>query len=231
MKFRPRVIAHRGASRRWPENTVAAFAGAIEMGADWVELDVRPARDGSLVVCHDPALPDGRLLAHTDPADLPADLPSLAEALTACGGLGVNVEIKNDPAEPGFDDGTGPFVANVIEVMERHLDLSRALITSFHRPTLDRVRSLGPQWPVGLLFYLPEPDSVLVELAEGGFRAINPHHALVDADLVAAAHRHGLEVNVWTVDEPGRIAELARLGVDGIITNVPDLAVVAVAGG
>ncbi len=224
MKFRPRIIAHRGASGRWPENTVAAFAGAIELNADWVELDVRPAGGGALVVSHDPGLPDGRLLVETDRADLPPEIPSLADALAACGDLGVNVEIKNDPAEPGFDDGTGPFVADVLTVMEQHLDPGRALVTSFHRPTLDLLCRIGGGWPAGLLFYLPQPERNLAALAEQGFRAINPHHALVDAELVVAAHRHGLEINVWTVDDPQRIAELARLGVDGIITNVPDIA-------
>ena len=80
----PRVFAHRGASQRAPENTVEAFRLAAELGADGVELDVRRSADGALVVHHDPHLPDGRLIAATAFADLPASVPTLAAALDAC---------------------------------------------------------------------------------------------------------------------------------------------------
>src|SRR5688500_15920991 len=97
------VWAHRGASRAERENTLAAFASAVAMGADGVELDVRRTRDGAMAVHHDAALADGRLLAELTVADLPADVPLLDAALDACGDLVVNVEIKNLPGEPDFD--------------------------------------------------------------------------------------------------------------------------------
>src|SRR5215212_2876995 len=97
------VIAHRGASRAEPENTIRAFRRAARMGSDAVELDVRRTLDGALVVHHNPGLPDCRVIAATDAADLPASVATLEAALDACAGMWVNVEIKNDPAEPDFD--------------------------------------------------------------------------------------------------------------------------------
>ena len=97
------VIAHRGASRAAPENTVEAFLTAARMGADAVELDVRRTADGVLVVHHDPRLADTRVIVATPYRDLPAHVPTLAAALDACAGMWVNVEIKNDAEEPDFD--------------------------------------------------------------------------------------------------------------------------------
>src|SRR5512144_2235693 len=97
------VIAHRGASRAAPENTVAAFRRAAELAAEMVELDVRRSADGRLVVHHDAHLADGRAVAATRADELPAAVPDLAAALDACVGMAVNIEIKNDPDEPGFE--------------------------------------------------------------------------------------------------------------------------------
>src|SRR4051812_39413617 len=97
------VLAHRGASRAAPENTVEAFLVAKAMGADGVELDVRRTSDGPLVVHHDPRLRDGRAIIELHAATLPVHVPRLHDALDACAGMWVNVEIKNDPLEPDFD--------------------------------------------------------------------------------------------------------------------------------
>ena len=83
-------MAHRGASLAEPENTVAAFERARELGADWVELDARRSADGVVVVHHDAHLADGRLIADLTMDELPDGIPSLAEALEACDGMGVN---------------------------------------------------------------------------------------------------------------------------------------------
>jgi len=101
--MRPTVIAHRGACRRAPENTVAAFELARELGSDWVELDVRRTADGALAVHHDAALADGRLIVDLAASDLPPDVPGLGAALDACRGMGVNIEIKNAPVDADFD--------------------------------------------------------------------------------------------------------------------------------
>ena len=111
------VIAHRGASRAERENTIAAFRRAVEMGADGIELDVRRSADDRLVVHHDAALADGRLIRHTGSADLPDHIPSLAAALDACEGAFVNVEIKNDPSDPDFDPSRrAAYYVRVLEI-------------------------------------------------------------------------------------------------------------------
>src|SRR3954451_1790565 len=99
------IIAHRGASAAFAENTVEAFRGAAALGANWVELDVRRTADGALAVHHDAHLPDGRAIVDMLAADLPEPVPSLSEALDACAPLGVNVEIKNSPQDVDFDGG------------------------------------------------------------------------------------------------------------------------------
>src|SRR5580658_2392570 len=94
------LLAHRGGTGPWRENTLEALAGALQLGADGVELDVRRTSDGRLVVVHDAEIP-GTGAVHDRRADeLPAWVPGLEEALETCAGAIVNVEVKNAPVEP-----------------------------------------------------------------------------------------------------------------------------------
>jgi glycerophosphoryl diester phosphodiesterase len=224
------VIAHRGSSAAFPENTLAAFAGAVAHGADGVELDVRRTADGRLALSHDDTLPDGRVVAETAWADLPADVPDLASALDACASLAVvNTEIKNWPDDKDFDP-TERLAADVVAlVAERgELDSGRHLISCFHLPTVDRVHELAPQLPTAwLLFLLDDPAALITKAADRGHVAVHPHHSAVDATFVRLAHDAGLAVNTWTCDDPLRIRQLADLGVDAVVTNVPDVALAA----
>ena len=204
------VIAHRGASAAHPPgNTLEAFRAARDLGADWVELDVRPSADGALVVHHDAELPDGRPVASVAAGDRPAFVPLLSEALDACDGMGVNVEIKREPGAPWDDPDLGP-TADVLALLEALGRPERFLVTSFDPAVLDRVRSLAPGLPSGVLCLDPRADpDPLALAADGGHVALNPWDPLVDAALVDRAHERGLAVNVWTVDDPARMAELA----------------------
>ncbi len=219
----PLVIAHRGASSAHPPgNTIEAFTSARSMGADWVELDVRSTRDGGLAVHHDPVLPDGRAIVELGAADLPAWVPLLADSLAACDGMGVNVEIKNAPGEPDWDDAR--LLADAVVALLGEIAVPRCLVTSFDPGSIARVRTLEPDLATGLLsFDVSDPAAVIAAAAAGGHVALNPWDHFVTADLVAQAHDSGLEVNVWTVDDPLRWDQLVGFGVDGIITNVPDL--------
>src|SRR5271163_984179 len=99
------VFAHRGCTHGFTENTIDAFAEAKRRGADGVELDVRLTADGALAVHHDPVIEGlGPLFQLTVP-DLPPHVPLLGDALAICEGMVVNVEIKNDPGQPGHDPG------------------------------------------------------------------------------------------------------------------------------
>jgi glycerophosphoryl diester phosphodiesterase len=218
------VIAHRGASGARPENTVEAFRHARELAADWVELDVRVAADGALVVHHDAHLADGRAIAATRSADLPDHVPDLAAALAACAGMGVNVEIKNDPSEPGFDERRDVAVV-VARAVRAALPPEGVIVSSFDLATVDRLHVQDPDLPTGVLtFALHDPLGALAAAVAGGHRALHPWDPMVDERLVAGAHQAGLAVYVWTVDDPARMAALVGFGVDGIITNHPDRA-------
>lgn len=224
------VIGHRGASRTHPENTLEAFRGAIDQGADGIELDVRRAADRALVVNHDETLADGRRIVDLQQVELPAQVPILAAALDVCVPLGVvNIEIKNWPDDSDFDPGEqlAHDVVALLEARGEHDD-GRNLISSFHLPTVDRVHHLAPRLATAWLLGMIEDTAPLVERAAAhGHVAIHPHHAFVNEELVERAHSAGLAVNTWTCDEPDRIRWLADVGVDAVVTNVPDVALAA----
>ncbi len=214
------VIAHRGASRAEPENTIAAFTRAVEMGADCVELDVRRTADGRLVVHHDAHLADGRAICDTNRTDLPDQVPDLAASLDACAGIAVNIEIKNDPRDPDHDPSD-----RVVEQIAGELGpgSARWLFSSFRWDTVTRCRELFPT--ARTAFLTSAIDTVTIErTAAAGHEAIHPWDRVVDEASVRHAHSLGLAVNVWTCDDPDRMRELMAWGVDGICTNVPDVA-------
>lgn len=224
------VIAHRGASAAFPENTLAAFSGAIAQGADGVELDVRRTADQYLAVAHDDALADGRVLVETAGADLPDDITELATALDVCAPLAiVNIEIKNWPDDRDFDPQE-QLAASVVALLDERgeLDDGRNLISCFHLPTVDRVHELAPGVATAWLLGLVEDAGELIDkAAQHGHVAVHPHHLFVNEDFVSRAHAAGLAVNTWTCDDPDRIRWLAEVGVDAVVTNVPDVALAA----
>jgi glycerophosphoryl diester phosphodiesterase len=221
------VIGHRGASQAFPENTLAAFRGAVDQGADGVELDVRRTADGALALHHDEMLADGRAVVETILAGLPAHIPELHHALDVCRPLSlVNVEIKNWPEDRDFDP-TAQLADDVVSLLEARGEVAdgRHLVSCFHLPTIDRVHDLAPGLPTAwLLGIIADAPKLVDRAATRGHVAIHPHHAFVNEDLVRHAHQAGLAVNTWTCDEPDRIRWLADVGCDAVITNVPDIA-------
>jgi len=218
----PLVIGHRGASADFPENTIDAFRGARAQGADWVELDVRRTADGVLVVHHDPAVASGAMIVQLAASDLPESVPTLLAALDACAGMGVNVEIKSSPLEPEHDPTDG-FVSEILAVIAEsgHPEI---LISSFEIETINAVRRHAPSAVTGFLVLDPAvTDDVdpVATAVEGGHAALHPWNICTTEATVEAAHRAGLMVNVWTVDDADRVRQLAGWGVDGIITNRP----------
>jgi glycerophosphoryl diester phosphodiesterase len=224
------VIGHRGASAAFEENTLAAFAGAIAQGADGIELDVRRTSDGGLALSHDDTLADGRVVVETPLAALPESITDLASALDVCQPLPVvNIEIKNWPDDKDFD-ATEQLAASVVALLEARGELAdgRNLISAFHLPTVDRVHELAPGLATAWLLGLIEDVGALIDkAATRGHVAIHPHHAFVDEAMVTMAHAAGLAVNTWTCDDPDRIKWLADVGVDAVVTNVPDVALAA----
>ncbi len=225
---RPEVWAHQGASAAHPGNTIEAFVAARRLGAHGVELDVHRTADDALAVHHDAHVADGRLIAETPAADLPSEVPSLAAALDACAPMVVNIEVKNSRFDAGHDPEAKVSDAVVALLAERG-DRDRVVASSFDRPSLARIRRLDPTLATAWLVHRVDAKTVASATA-AGHRALHPWHAVVDAAVVEAARAAGLALNVWTVDDPARMAELAALGVDAIITNLPDLALEVLAG-
>src|SRR5690606_33234967 len=172
------------------------------------------------------ALPDGRLIVDLAARDLPAWVPLLDAALDACAGLGVNIEIKNAPDDPDHDPAARAADAVAELLAERAGNGDRTgpyLISSFHLGTVDRMKAVAAHVETAFLVLDPTADA-LERAAGGGHRAVHPWYGCVTAATVERARALGLAVNVWTVDEPAQIVSLASLGVDGVVTNVPDVA-------
>lgn len=226
----PAVWAHRGASAARRENTIDAFREAVRVGADGVELDVRRSADTALVVHHDAVLADGRAIVGLTAPELPPEVPLLDAVIDACDGLLVNIEIKNAEDDPDHDPTE--YLATAVAALVADRDLyDRVLVSSFSLATIDRVAELDPDIRCG---YLTSPrvdqHGALRQTIDHGHEAFHPHHLTVNAELVQHAHDAGLAVNTWTADDPDRIRWLAGIGVDAIVTNVPDVAIDALRG-
>lgn len=235
---RPLNFAHRGACREAPENTLAAFECAVQLGADGIELDVQLSKDGEVVVIHDFRLEtttDGEGLVRDktladlreldagewfDPSFPGQRIPTLQEVIDAVGHhLLLNIELKTMDVK---DDGLAAAVMRIVEVNGL---LERVVLSSFNPLAVWRAKRLNPRVPAGLL-YAPDSAFFLRRPWPRHFvqlEALHPHHTDVDERYMAWARERGYRIHTWTVDDPDRMRELARLGVDIIITNRPDL--------
>lgn len=239
----PITMAHRGFSLHGLENTMPAFAAAVELGLTHVETDVHATRDGVVVAFHDADL-DRVTDASGRIAELPwrrvraaqvvgsqgqvAAIPRLDDLLGAWPDLRVNIDVKEWTA-----------VQPLVEVLRRTSALGRVCVASFDdRRTAAVRRALGPglatspgrlgvtRWRLGSL--LPgRLGQACGRVADGGAVALQvPPTAgalrVVTPRSIEVAHRQGLQVHVWTVDEPAQMHRLLDLGVDGLITDRAD---------
>lgn len=220
---RPEIIAHRGTPRAHPENSVPGFARALELGVDGIELDVHLTRDGVPVVHHDPDLAPGtspvagrrivdltldELRTHSLAPDVP--VPTLAEVCALADGRAtLYVEVKARDAEDAVVALVGP-------------RRERTPVHSFDHRVARGVRDRAPSTPVGVLSVSYLVDTVAAMRAAAA-RDLWQHWTMIDAPLVAAVHAAGGRVIAWTVNEPVHAIALARLGVDGICTDLPDV--------
>lgn len=238
---RPRILGHRGASADAPENTLAAFRLAIEQGADGVELDVWRCGTGELVVVHDEDMrrtagsplrvPEAsfRELRALDagswkhPRYAGERVPRLEEVFEALPDAYVNVELKSR----GRSDLEAARAA--AEVIRTARVTDRVIVSSFDWALVAAFRAAAPEVPVGLL--VEGSHAWRLRLALGLRRhrpaAVHPDRALATPRRLEAWRRRGLEVNVWTVDDPAELRSLAALGATAVITNRPAAAVEA----
>ena len=224
------VIAHRGASAYAPEHTFEAYDRALDAGADWLELDVRPLADGTPVVVHDRTLSrtcgDPRAVGDLLPRDL-REIEGAPLTLAAVfGRYGDRARYLVELKDPTPADGPLALeIAGVLGVRDR------VAVQSFAHPALKRLRGCGvPLWPLYPRKLPPRWLRMDLQRVSGWAAGIAAHAASVDASLVAAAHERGLAVRAWTVNDPAEMERLLAAGVDGLITDVPDLARGAAAG-
>ncbi len=227
----PAVWAHRGARAAAPENTIEAFTLAAALGADGVELDARRTADGHLVLSHDATAPGVGTLCELTRAEIQRrrpDIPTLDDALDACVGMRVNIEIKNLAGDPDHDPDERA-AATVVAMLQERGRRDDVLVSSFSLAAIDRVRALDESVPTGFLTVIGfDPLEGVSLAADRGHGAAHPDVRSLGGRTAAAvvehAHARGVQVNVWTVNDPDEMRRLARAGVDGIITDVPDVA-------
>jgi len=236
----PATIAHRGASAYAPENTLTALRQAVELHADLVEVDVQRTRDGALVLVHDVELgrttEAARVLPRRAPwrvADLTYDeirrldagswfspayagkrIPTLEQALDllAASGTGLQLEVKKADHYPG--------IAAELAAVLRSRPAGGVVVQSFDHEVMRDFARLGPGIPIGLLGH--PPVRRLPALADWASQ-VNPRHRKATASYVDAVHAAGMECLAWTVDRPTDMERVLDLGVDGVITNRPDV--------
>jgi glycerophosphoryl diester phosphodiesterase len=220
----PEVVAHRGASARRAEHTAAAYDLALAQGADALELDVRATADRALMVVHDPTLQRTAGWPHQVAG------VTLAEIRASCGerapltlddvlaryGARTRYLIELKDPDPAWEH-------LVADAVARHRLHDRATIQSFDAAALRRVHDRAP-WitcaPLVMLRRGPRTLDRFASFASG----VGVWHRQIDAGFVATAHARGLAVRAWTVNEPAAIRRVVALGVDGVITDAPDVA-------
>ena len=224
----PFLWAHRGASCCAPENTMTAFAAAVESGADGLELDIHLSRDGVPVVIHDETLQRttdgwGPVAGMTWPRLQQLDagswfaaefagesIPALEEVLATFGGqLRLNLELKE------FHAGMA-----VLELLDGYPAVE-IVVSSFNYELLRGLRSANGRLPLAVLFDAGNWRQAVQTANDLSACAFHPAANLVTRPMLAACTRAGLPVSVWTVDRPCVARSLARAGVSGLFTNDP----------
>ena len=229
------VVGHRGALGHAPENTMASFEKGLDWGADLLELDIHMSRDGELVVMHDGDVSrttdgHGHIIDMTlaeikrldagrwfDTRFRGQRVPTLVEVLAwARGRIPLIIEIKGDtqPAT-GIEE-------KLVETLRAHQMLDEVMVTSFHHPSVRRVKELEPALVTGIHYTGRLVDTV------GAARAaladsVRPRWSYWTADLVEEVHAANLTANTWYPNyDDERIEHLVRLGLDSICTDYPD---------
>lgn len=223
----PLVVGHRGAPTIAPENTMLSFQKAWKLGVDMIELDVQATKDRQLVVIHDYEL--SRLtsiegyVGEMDYCELVQldvgegeQIPLLIDVLSwAKGKVKLNIEIKVPEIEH-----------DSLQLVDDSGMLDSVLFSSFIQSVIEKMKDMNPDASTALL--LNEIDQSSIQKArELNANAINPLFFAMPENFVQDAHEAGLEVLPWTVNDRDIMLELIERGVDGIITDLPDIALSA----
>jgi len=225
------IVAHRGASARTPENTLAAIREAIAQKTDWIEIDVQESLDDVIMVAHDRDLKrvSGSNLeiakstaaelrsvdvgSYVDPKFKDERVPTLEEALELCKGKAkVYIELKYYGQDRNLEQ-------RVVDLVEAHDMQDDIRIISLEAAGLKKVKRLRPDWTVGLLTAVAAGD-----LTRADVNVLAVKDSLAKASFIRSAHRRDKEVLVWTLNDRTSMTLMIARGVDGIITDDPGLA-------
>lgn len=237
-----KIISHRGAVRKAPQNTLSAFRASMEMQIDGVETDVHLTKDGRVVLCHNTdidATSDGKGFINemTYEELLQYDfggwfgeefkgepIPELGDFLDIVGGVEIiNIEIKT-PYNSNY-----AVVDETIRAFHERGIFDKLLISSFDPVALQRAKSVDAETRTAILYdmtkanyadFKADPVAYAVKL---GCAALHPFKFNVNQRVVARAHEYGLFVNPWTIDRVSTANRMQRIGCDALITNVPDV--------
>ena len=224
---------HRGNAAECPENTLASFQSAIELGVDLIECDVHRSEDGGLPVIHDHLVDrttDGSGLVRDfsmaelkrfdagswkDPKFAGERIPSLDEVLAlASGKAGVAIEIKNLPLPyPGIEDA-------VVSAVKNARMVDQVVVISFDHRSIKRVAELEPAITTGVL-EASRPVDVLRVMDDAEADVFCPHWAAIEPETASELHDAGKLIGVWTVDDPFALAWSKALPANAIYTNKP----------
>lgn len=230
------IIAHRGASHYCPENTLASFEKALSQGVDGIELDVRMAKDGELVISHDATVDR---LSDTVGYIFKKNLKQLKKMdfgkkfskkykgepiatfeevlnLTADHDITLHIELKNDPNMPK------DLEEKVLDAVASAGAESKAIYSSFDHQALEKIYKINPDTRLGLLFHINLIDPfAYIDRLNIPVYALHPNHIYVDKKYVKAAHKRDMRVNIYTVNQKAWAKDYQKMGVDGLITNDP----------
>lgn len=218
------ISAHRGASGYEPENTLRAFEKAIEMGAPMIELDVHLSKTGELVVIHDFHTKDQKKVADLSLAQLKAydigkgeHIPLLAEVLKAVHGRAkLNIELKAD----GTPKAVADLLLNLIK--EKKWNAQDFIISSFDHFLVQEFHKLAPSIPTAVIFE-GNPIRGAQIATDAGARNVVLQYKWITPEFIKDAHARGVKVFSYTVNDIETAQKLQSMGIDGIITNYPDL--------
>ena len=235
------VIAHRGASAYYPENTMAAFRGALQMGAEMIELDLMLSRDGVPVVFHDAELDDhtdgyGALEALTleelkqldagswfDEEFAGQQIPTLEEVLEfAKDKIALNIEIKTEAVA---DQAEGGIEQKALRLVKKYGMEDHVLFSSFDYRAIVHLKELEPTIPAALLYNKEASNRQLPSQLLSSYRAdaFNCHYSQLNRKRLRDIRMHAIPVFVYTVNRKRRMKKLIKQGVNGIFSDKPDL--------
>lgn len=217
-------IAHRGASGHLPENTLPAFRLAMKQKADMIELDVHQTSDSHIIVLHDEYLKTGilakkfiREMALKEVRKINKNIPTLKQVLKLVKGkIRLNIEIKH---------GSGYYTdieRNVYSLLKKDRSLSNTIISSFDIGCLKSLRKISDDIIIGFLYNKKDWNKAIKKAVALKVYSFHVSDKILSEEMIAKAHKKGMRLFVYTINDADKMEKVIELGIDGIFTDFPD---------